>query len=168
MSTGTWDSFYTHDETHTRSSTLGYPFLRSRRILREKSEAQRSASSANVLRRYLTWLYSRLLFFHSKLSPNVICSHGSLFAAGLPGIPRRIAAVAVPGCLVSLQFEHLVRLDEKCIIAIPHLCVDPHAHVRVEGKVSEVVGPLPLLAVPRATLPPAALEVRQVLVVGVA
>ena len=50
----------------------------------------------------------------------------------------------------------------------PHLCVDPHAHVRVEGKVSEVVGPLPLLAVPRATLPPAALEVRQVLVVGVA
>ena len=107
-------------------------------------------------------------FFQSKLSPDVICSPGSLFAAGLPGIPRRIAAVAVPGCLVSLQFEHLVRLDEKCIIAIPHLCVDPHAHVRVEGKVSEVVGPLPLLAVPRAALPPAALEVRQVLVVGVA
>ena len=53
-------------------------------------------------------------------------------------------------------------------LQFPHLCVDPHAHVRVEGKVSEVVGPLPLLAVPRATLPPAALEVRQVLVVGVA
>ena len=55
---------------------------------------------------------------------------------------------------------------EKCFIS--NLGVDPHAHVRVEGKVSPVVGPLPLLAISRAPLPPAALEVGQVLVVGVA
>ena len=64
--------------------------------------------------------------------------------------------------------SHLTRKKAKKNVLFSNLGVYPHAHVRVEGKVPPVVGPLPLLAISRAPLPPATLEVGQFLVVSVA